>query len=115
MGSYYADTGPVYGPLKYRDVVGALAVYEGPDCRAPVGTAHCIGWDAAGSAIWRLTVPDGDDEGPCVIADRQFISTRPDWRRLYSADLLDDLARQYARPRRRGRRIGRTSRAPSQA
>ncbi len=86
MGRYYAGAGPDDGILMYRDVAGSIEVFDAPDGSTPIGTARCIGWDAAGSAVWRLAVPDEDFEGPCVIVDREFLSTRSDWQDLYRGD-----------------------------
>ena len=89
MGPYYAEAGPADGILMYRDVAGSIEVFEDPDRAIPIGTARCIGWDAAGSAVWKLVVHDDEAEGPWLIVDREFLSTRPDWR-------------VYVRPSRRG-------------
>jgi hypothetical protein len=114
MGPYYAEAGPEDGILMYRDVAGSIEVFEDPDRSIPIGTARCIGWDAAGSAVWRLLVQDDEVEGPWLIVDREFISTRPDWRRLYRSDADHDLGRLgWASPpvrRRRGRRPGKSAR-----
>ncbi len=107
MGPYFADAGPEDGIMMYCDVVGSIEVFEDPACSASTGTARCIGWDAAGSAVWRLAVPDGDDEGPCVIVDREFISTRPDCRQHHRADAHHDLGRGERATRGPRRRPGR--------
>jgi hypothetical protein len=108
MGSYYAGAGPEDGILMYCDVAGSIDVFEDPACTAPAGTARCIGWDAAGSAVWRLTVhlQDAEDEGPWVIVDREFIPTRPDCRDLYRADAHHGLGRGDRAARNRRRRPG---------
>jgi hypothetical protein len=111
MGAYYADAGPEDGILMYCDVAGSIEVFEDPGCSAAIGTAHCIGWDAAGSAIWRLAVEDGEDLGPSVIAYREFIPTRPNWRELYRVDTHRDLGRAEWASRSRGRRPGGLERA----
>ncbi len=104
MGPYYSDSGPEDGIMKYCDVAGSIEVFEDSACPTPIGTARCVGWDAAGSAVWRLALQDEEDEGPWVIVDREFISTRPDWRDLYRADTHRDLGRtQWAAPSRRRR------------
>jgi hypothetical protein len=107
MGPYYADSGPEDGILRYCDVAGSMEVFEDPACSTAIGTARCIGWDAAGSAVWRLAVEDGEDEGPLVIASREFIPTRPQWRELYRADAHRDLGRTKWGSRKNGRRPGR--------
>jgi hypothetical protein len=77
----------------YCDVVGSIEVYKDPGHSIPIGTARCIGWDAAGSAVWRLATQEDELEGPCVIVDREFLSTRPDWRNLYRSDSHRDYDR----------------------
>jgi hypothetical protein len=72
--------------MMYCDALSSIDVYEDPDCSTPIGTARCIGWDAAGSAVWRLLIPDGDPEGPCVLVDREFLSIGPRWHDLYHGD-----------------------------
>jgi len=109
MGPYYCDVGPEYGLLMYRDVAGSIEVFENPDRSNPIGRARCVGWDAAGSAVWRLVVHDEECEGPWVIVDREFLSTRPDWSDLYRSDFHPDvnspgspshhLGRRRVRPR----------------
>ena len=107
MGCYFADAGPEDGIMMYCDVNGTIEVFEDPACSTPAGTARCVGWDAAGSAVWRLTVPDGDDDGPWVVVEREFISTRPHYHQLHRADAQHHLGN--------GRSLGRIrSRRPSQ-
>ena len=96
----------------YCDVAGSIDVFRDPGRSIPIGTARCIGWDAAGSAVWRLVTHDEDSEGPCLIVDREFLSTRPDWRHLYRNDHRRDYDRSgpASRPltvrRRRSATIG---------
>jgi hypothetical protein len=117
MGPYYSNVGPGYGLVMYRDVVGSIDVFEDFDCSIPIGTARCIGWDAAGSAVWRLVVCDDDSEVPCVIVDREFLSTEPDWRDLYRSDFHPDLDRRgsasWPLGRQRVRRTGRLGTTPA--
>jgi hypothetical protein len=104
MGPYYADAGPDDEILMYRDVATSIEVFEAPDRSIPIGTARCIGWDAAGSAVWKLVVHDDELDGPWLIVDREFISTRPDWRKLYRHESDHDLSRPgWAPPPRRSR------------
>jgi hypothetical protein len=86
MGPYHADVGPEEGILRYGDVSDPIAVFEAPEDSIPIGRARCIGWDSAGSAVWRLVVLDAEVEGPWVIVDREFILTSPGWRGLYRRD-----------------------------
>jgi hypothetical protein len=106
MGSYYAGAGPEDGILMYCDVAGSIDVFEDPACTAPAGTARCIGWDAAGSAVWRLAIQDADDDGPWVIVDREFMPTQPDCRDLYRADAHHGLGGGDRAARNRRRRPG---------
>ena len=101
MGPYYADAGPEDGILLYRDVAGSMDVFEDPDRSISIGTARCIGWDAAGSAVWRLEVDDDEVPGPWLVVDREFLSTRPDWSHLYRGDSHHDLSRSGWASRRR--------------
>ena len=91
MGLYYCDLGPGSGLVMYRDVTGSIEVFGDPDCSIPIGAARRIGWDAAGSAVWRLIVDDEECEGPWIIVDGEFLSTRSDWRDLYRSDFHPDL------------------------
>jgi hypothetical protein len=36
----------------------------------PIGMASCTGWDAAGLAVWRLTVEGVDVSGRWIIVDK---------------------------------------------
>jgi hypothetical protein len=104
MGPYYADAGPDDGILMHRDVTASIEVFEAPDRSIPIGMARCIGWDAAGSAVWKLVVQDDELDGPWVIVDREFVSTRPDWRNLYRHESDHDLSRPgWAPPQWRSR------------
>jgi hypothetical protein len=93
MGPYYANAGPEDGILLYRDVAGSIDVFEDSDRSTAIGTARCIGWDAAGSAVWRLEVEDDEVPSPWLVVDREFLSTRPDWSDLYRGDSHHDLGR----------------------
>ena len=116
MGPFYSDVGPGTGLVMHRDVAGSIEVFEDPDCSISIGTAYCIGWDAAGSAVWRLVVEDEELEDPWVIVDREFLSTRPDWRDLYRSDFLPDVGGRrtssHSAGRRHARRPGTLGRTP---
>src|SRR5262249_35112983 len=73
MEPFYSDVGPGYGSVMYRDVVGSIGVFEDPEGAIAIGTARCIGSDAAGSAVWRLILEDEEFEGAWVIVDREFM------------------------------------------
>lgn len=85
MGAYFTDAGPEDGILLYRDVAQTIRIFDDPRGAVPIGTARCIGWDTAGSAVWRLEVSDDEADGPWVVVDREFLSTQPEWRDLYRA------------------------------
>jgi hypothetical protein len=104
VGPYYAKVGPGIGLVMHRDVAGSIDVFEDLDCSIPIGTARCVGWDAAGSAVWRLVVQDDEFDGPWVIVDREFLSTRPEWRDLYRSDFDSELDRPASVSLSRGRR-----------
>src|SRR5262245_54680591 len=99
MGPYYASVGPEEGSLRYRDVSDPIAVFEAPDNSVPIGWAECVGWDAAGSAVWRLVVPDAEFEDRWVILDREFILTGTGWRGLYRRDSGRDAVHAARSPR----------------
>jgi hypothetical protein len=53
---YFANVGPVKGPLKHRDLpTGSIGVLESPDNHMPIGMTSCRGWDDQGRAVWTLT------------------------------------------------------------
>ena len=104
MGPYYSDVGPVSGLVLYRDVAGSIEVFEDLDRSTPIGTARCIGWDAAGSAVWRLIVHEEESEDPWVIVDGEFLATIPAWRDLYRSDFHPDLNMRRSAPSARKRR-----------
>jgi hypothetical protein len=60
------------GPVRYRDVPGAIGVLDAPDHLMPIGMALCTGWDGDGLAVWRLTIRGADVLGRWVIVDREF-------------------------------------------
>jgi hypothetical protein len=99
MGPYYASVGPEEGSLRYHEVSGPIAVFEAPDTSVPIGWAECVGWDAAGSAVLRLVVPDADLEDRWVIMDREFILTGTGWRGLYRRDSGRDAGHAARSPR----------------
>lgn len=90
MGPFFADLGLDSGHMLYRDVAGSIEVFGNSDHSAPVGRALCIGWDPAGSAVWRLVVDDEELEGPWVIVDGEFLATWADWPDLYGSDFHHD-------------------------
>ena len=73
---YFANVGPVKGPLRYRDVPGSIGVLEAPDNHTPIGQADCVMWDVEGRATWKLTIGGHELPGRFVIIDREFILLR---------------------------------------
>ena len=106
VGPYYSDVGPGPGLVSYRDVAGSIDVFEDLDRAIPIGKARCIGWDVAGSAVWRLIVDGEELEEPWVIVDREFLTTRPAWRDLYRSDFHHDLNMRRSPSSARKRRGG---------
>jgi hypothetical protein len=69
---YFTNVGPDRGPVLSGTVPGAIGVLEDLDKPMPVGMALRVGADAAGRALWALTI-DGDDlPGRWVVVDREF-------------------------------------------
>jgi hypothetical protein len=69
---YFTNVGQDRGPLLHGTVPGAIGVIEDLDQPMPVGMALRVGVDAAGRALWALTI-DGDDlPGRWVVVDREF-------------------------------------------
>jgi len=61
------------GPLKYRDVLGSIGVFDAPDNHMLIGMASCRTWDERGLAVWALTIHGRELSGRWVIIDRQFV------------------------------------------
>ena len=68
---YYANLS-VNGPVKYRRVIGSIAVLEAPNNHSPIGMAKCTTWDENGLAVFVLTVHGKELPGRWVIIDREF-------------------------------------------
>jgi hypothetical protein len=69
---YLASVGPARGPVLYGTVPGAIGVHQEGEMM-PVGMALAAGRDAAGRALWTLTVHDVDLPGRWVVIDREFV------------------------------------------
>jgi hypothetical protein len=69
---YVASVGPARGPVLYGTAPGAIGVIEEGARLMLVGTALSAGWDAAGRALWTLSVHGGDLPGRWVVVDRVF-------------------------------------------
>ncbi|MHB1561465.1 MAG: hypothetical protein ACYC61_28790, partial [Isosphaeraceae bacterium] len=67
MGPFFAEAGPEDGILLYRDIDGPIEVFEDADRSKPVGSARCIGWDSAGSAVWRISIGDDELDEPWIV------------------------------------------------
>jgi hypothetical protein len=72
MGPFYANAGPVHGPLRYGEVPSATGVVEAFDNPMPVGMALCVDWDPTGLALWTLTVDGAERPGRWLVIDGGF-------------------------------------------
>jgi hypothetical protein len=70
---YCADVGPSIGLLLFEDSMRRIDILEGFDGAPPIGTASRLGSDAAGLAVWRLTVRGADLGGRWIVIDRRFL------------------------------------------
>jgi hypothetical protein len=70
---YCADVGPSIGLLMFEDSMRRMDILDSVDDGFPVGTASRLGSDAAGLAVWRLTVRGADLEGRWIVIDRRFV------------------------------------------
>ena len=69
---YFANAGPDRGPIVYGTTPDAIGVIEDLEKPIPVGTALCVGVDAAGCSVWVLVVHDEVVRGRWVVVDRVF-------------------------------------------
>ncbi len=69
---YYASTGPALGLLMFAAVRNPIGILEAPDDAVPVGTAICVGSDAAGMAVWRLSIRGAELPERWIVVDREF-------------------------------------------
>ena len=69
---YFTNVGPQAGPVRYGTVPGAIGVLEDLDKPMPIDLALRVGRDAAGRAVWTLSVEDADVPGRWVVIDREF-------------------------------------------
>ena len=70
---YFTSAGPAYGPMRHCDVTGTIDVREAIDQSSPIGMAFCIGENAAGVAVWRLSIQGRNLPGGRVVLHRRFI------------------------------------------
>jgi hypothetical protein len=73
---YFTSFGPQSGVLTYSAALGAIPVLLHPGALMPVGMALAAGRDAAGRALWTLSVHDGDLPGRWLVVDREFVPAR---------------------------------------
>ena len=69
---YFTDAGPFRGPLfhgVWPDAIGVLGALDQP---MPIGTATCVGRDAAGCVLWELVIHDEIVPGRWIVIDREF-------------------------------------------
>jgi hypothetical protein len=69
---YFCNVGPVRGPLRYGAVPDAISVLAALDRPMPLGMALCVGVDAAGRALWALTIAGDDLPSRWIVIDREF-------------------------------------------
>jgi hypothetical protein len=98
MGPFFSDLGPTCGLVRYRDVDGPIRVFGDPFQSAPIGEARCIGWDAAGSAVWQLLVDEEAIEERWVIVDGEFVSAGAGLPEAYGSDLHAEPDTRRRRP-----------------
>jgi hypothetical protein len=60
------------GPVRYRQFPNSIGILEAQDQAMPIEIANCAGRDAAGLAVWKLTVRKVELPGRWVIVDREF-------------------------------------------
>jgi hypothetical protein len=70
---YRADIGPSVGLLMFEDSMRRIDVLADFEDVTPVGTASRLGSDAAGLAVWQLSVHGADLGGRWIVIDRQFV------------------------------------------
>jgi len=70
---YFTSAGPSYGPMRHSDVAGTIDVRETIDQSPSIGMAFCIGENAAGVAVWKLSVRGRNLPGGRVVLHRRFI------------------------------------------
>jgi hypothetical protein len=69
---YFANAGPDRGPIVYGTTPDAIGVIEDLEKPIPVGMALCVGVDAAGRALWTLSVEGQDLSGRWIVEDGEF-------------------------------------------
>jgi hypothetical protein len=59
--------------MRLCDVAGTIDVLEAIDQSSPIGMAFCIGENAAGVAVWRLSIRGRNLPGGRVVLHRRFM------------------------------------------
>src|SRR5262249_10850692 len=67
------SAGPAYGPTRHCDVTGTIDLREAIDQSSPIGMAFCIGENAAGVAVWSLSIRGRNLPGGRVVLHRPFV------------------------------------------
>jgi hypothetical protein len=70
---YCADVGPSIGLLMFDDSMRRIDVLDGFDSGPAVGSASRLGSDAAGLAVWQLSIRGTDLDGSWIVIDRRFV------------------------------------------
>jgi hypothetical protein len=70
--AYYANFGPLSGPLLSSAGYFAIEVLQVCEVRIPIGMALVTGQDRDGRALWRLTIDTIELPELFVVIDRQF-------------------------------------------
>jgi hypothetical protein len=70
--AYYANFGPVSGPLLSRAGYHAVRILPDRGTHVPIGVALAEGQDQDGRALWQLTVDTVELPGLFVVIDREF-------------------------------------------
>ena len=69
---YFANAGPDRGPIVCGTTPDAIGMIEDLEKPIPVGMALCVGVDAAGRALWTLSVEGQDLPGRWIVEDGEF-------------------------------------------
>jgi hypothetical protein len=70
---YYTNEAPAKGTVKWRQVLSAIGVVDGPDKMTLIGTAYPAGPTETGVATWHLRVRGADVPGVWTLVDSKFI------------------------------------------
>jgi hypothetical protein len=70
---YYTPSGSKFGPILYRDDLGAIDVQAAHDGRRTIGKASPIGSTEGGVAVWQLTVGGSEVFGRWIVLGGEFL------------------------------------------